>query len=133
MGPGEGGKTPGRGLRDNLMVIKDKDVFEKVMGFAKDGKGRRMLNALNRRDTVLTLSELKDVLKAYCETGLPREVEVLKSIRGILSEDQYHRLAEKVRANCCPEKYDEFAVSLRNLLTSGMKMNPAGNNTEGQG
>jgi hypothetical protein len=92
-----------------------------------------MLNALNKRDTVLTVSELTDVLKAYREIGLPREVEVLKSIRGILSDDQYHRLAEKVRANCCPEKYDAFAVSLRNLLTSSMKMNPAGNNTDGQG
>jgi len=115
------------------MGMENKDLFEKMMGFAEDGKGRRMLNALNKRDTVLTLSELKDVLKAYCEIGLPKEVEVLKSIRGILSDDQYHALAEKVRANCCPEKYDEFAVSLRNLLTSGMKMNPAGNNTEGQG
>nr|NJM04328.1 hypothetical protein [Desulfobacula sp.] len=108
-------------------------MFEKVMGFAEEGKGRRMLNALNKRDTVLTLSQLRDVLKVYCEIGLPREVEVLKSIRGILSEDQYHALAEKVRANCCPEKYEAFAVSLRNLLTSGMKMNPARNNTEGQG
>jgi hypothetical protein len=40
---------------------------------------------------------------------------------------------EKVRVNCCPEKYDAFAVSLRNLLTSGMKMNPARNNTDEQG
>ena len=99
-------------------------MLEKVMEFAESGRGRRLLNALNRKDLVLTSSELDAVLRAYCEIGLPIEVAMLKKRRGILDEDQYNALAEAVRKNCCAEKYDNFAVSLGNLLHSGMKMNP---------
>lgn len=107
--------------------MENRDSFEKIMGFAGSGKGRRLLNALNRRDNGLTPFELNEVLKVYCQTGLSKEVETLKKIRGILSDDQYHALAEEVRAYGCSEKYNAFAVSLRNLLSSGMKMNPAKN------
>ena len=69
-------------------------------------------------------------MRAYCEIGLPKEVEILKIRRGILRDDQYNALAEEVKANCCSERYDDFAVSLRNLLSSGMKMNPTKMNLE---
>lgn len=95
------------------------------MELAESGKGRRLLNALNKRDNFLTSFELDGVLNAYCEIGLPKEVETLKMRRGILRDDQYNILAEAVKGNCCAERYDDFAVSLRNLLSSGMKMNPA--------
>ena len=111
--------------------MENRDLIEKVTGFAENGKGRRLLNTLNKRDNVLTSFELDDVLRAYCEIGLPKEVEILKKRRGILSDDQYNTLAEEVRGNCCSEKYDGFAVSLRNLLSSGMKMNPAKTDVEG--
>ena len=111
--------------------MEKRDSFEKIMSFAGSGKGRRLLNALNKRDNGLTSFELNEVLKVYCQTGLSKEVEALKINRGILRDDQYNDLAEEVRANCCSEKYDDFAVSLRNLLSSGMKMNPTKNNTEG--
>ncbi|MBU1340194.1 MAG: hypothetical protein KKE44_05170 [Proteobacteria bacterium] len=100
------------------------DLLEKIIGFAEKGKGRRLLNTLNRRDNILTSLELDAVLQAYREIGLPKEVELLKRRRGILREDQYNALAEKVRGNCCSDKYDEFTVSLGNLLSSGMRMNP---------
>jgi len=106
------------------IFMENGDLLGKIIEFAEKGKGRRLLNTLNKRDTVLTSLELDEVLRAYCEIGLPREVEMLKSRRGILGEDQYNTLAEEVRGNCCSEKYDEFAVSLRKLLSSGMQMNP---------
>lgn len=34
-------------------------------------------------------------------------------------------LAAKVRSNCCLGRYDDFLLSLRDLLRCGMKMNPA--------
>jgi len=106
-------------------------LIEKVMEFAESGKGRRMLNTLNKRDNILTSHELDRVLRIYCDIGLPREVEILKKRRGILSDDQYNALAEEVRGNCCSQRYDDFVASLRNLLSSGMKMNPAKMNMEG--
>lgn len=111
--------------------MENRDSFEKIMGFAGNGKGRRMLNALNKRDNGLTAVELNEILKVYCQTGLAKEVETLKRMRGILSDDQYRALAEEVRADGCAGKYDAFAVSLRNLLSCGMKMNPARNITKG--
>ncbi|MFA5905650.1 MAG: hypothetical protein WC836_17090 [Desulfobacula sp.] len=110
--------------------MENTESFEKMMGFARGGKGRRLLNALNKRDNGLTPVELSEVLKTYCRAGLAKEVETLKALRGILSDDQYDTLAEEVRANGCPEKYDAFAVSLRNLLSCGMKMNPTKNTKE---
>jgi hypothetical protein len=104
--------------------MENKNLFEKIMGFAESGQGRRLLNTLNKRDLVLTPLELDAVLRAYCEVGLPKEVATLKKRRGILSDDQYNAFAEQVRNNCCPESYNDFALSLRNLLSSGMKMNP---------
>lgn len=47
-----------------------------------------------------------------------------------MGDDQYNALAEKVRNNCCPELYNDFLISLRDLLSSGMKMNPAKMNNE---
>ncbi len=104
---------------------------EKLIEFAKGGKGRRLLNALNRKNNVLTSFELDKVLNTYCEIGLPKEVMMLKKRRGILSNKQHDALAEKVKENCCSEKYDDFAVSLKNLLSSGMQMNPTKENTDG--
>ncbi len=114
-----------------LIFMENRDLIEKVMGFAESGKGRRMLNTLNKRDNILTSYELDEVLRVYCEIGLPKEVEILKKRRGILRDDQYNALAEEVRGNCCSERYDDFAVFLRNLLSSGMKMNPAKTDVEG--
>ncbi len=79
----------------------------------------------------MTSFELDKVLRVYCKIGLPKEVEILKRRRGILGDEQYNALAEEVRSNCCSEKYDDFSVSLRNLLSSGMKMNPAKTDIEG--
>ena len=111
--------------------MKNEDLLKKAMEFAKKGNGRRLLNTLSRKDNALTLIELDGVLKIYCEKGLPKEVEMLKQRRGILGDDQYNALAEKVRENCCSEKYGDFAVSLGNLLRSGMRMNPTKTNFEG--
>ncbi len=113
-----------------MIFIWRETLLEKLMGFAESGKGRRLLNVLNKRDTVLNSTDLDSVLKAYCKIGLPKEVETLKKRRGILKDSQYDVLAEEVRANCCPERYDAFTVSLKNLLSSGMKMNPAKMNEE---
>jgi hypothetical protein len=104
--------------------MENGNLIEKLIAFAESGKGRRLLNTLNKRETVLTSSQLNDVLRAYCEIGLPKEVEMLKKRRGILEDDQYNALAEVVRHNCCSERYDDFAISLKKLLSSGMKMNP---------
>ena len=105
--------------------MKNGDLIERAIGFAESGKGRRLLNTLNKRANVWTSSELDEILRAYCKIGLPKEVEVLKKRRGILRDDQYNALAEEVMSHCCSERYDDFVVSLRNLLSSGMKMNPA--------
>ena len=107
-----------------LCFYGDRDLLEKLIGFAESGKGRRLLNILNKRDTILNPLELDEVLRVYCEVGLPKDVETLKKRRGILTDDQYNALAEEVKGNCCSERYDDFTVSLRNLLSSGMKMNP---------
>lgn len=108
-----------------LNFMEHRDSYQKMMDFAENGKGRRLLNALSKRDNGLTALELDEVLKTYCRTGLVKEVETLKKIRGILSDEQYHGLAEAVRTHGCAKEYDAFAVSLRNLLSCGMKMNPA--------
>lgn len=108
------------------------NLFEKLISFAENGNGRRLLNTLAKEIHDLTPSKLNEVLKAYCEIGLPKEVDLLKKRRGILSDDQYNDLAEKVRVNCCHERYDEFKNSLRNLLTCGIKMNPAKMDVEDQ-
>ncbi len=99
-------------------------MLNKAIALAESGKGRRLLNSLNKRDNCLTCSEMDTVLKTYREIGLPKEVKQLKDRRGILRDDQYDALALKVKENCCFEKYSEFALSLRDLLSSGIKMNP---------
>ncbi len=99
-------------------------MIEKAIALAESGKGRRLLNALNKRNNCLTCSEMDTVLKIYRDIGLPKEVEQLKGRRGILRDDQYDALALKVKDNCCFEKYSDFALSLRDLLSSGIKMNP---------
>ncbi|MCP3874006.1 MAG: hypothetical protein GY699_12720 [Desulfobacteraceae bacterium] len=110
--------------------MENEYLFDKVIEFAESGRGRRLLNTLNKRDTLLTSSELDEVLRVYREIGLKKEVEMLKNRRGLLTDDQYNALAEKVRNNCCSEKYDDFVVSLRNLLSSGIKMNPSKMNND---
>ncbi len=105
-------------------------MFEKVIGFAENGNGRRLLNTLNKREVVLTSSELDEVLKVYCDTGLPKEVEILIKRRGILSDDQYNILAQEVRKNGCAKNYKNFLISLKKLLSSGMRMNPTKTNIE---
>lgn len=100
-------------------------MLEKLIFFAENGNGRRLLNTLNKGGHILTPSMLNDVLKTYCEIGLKKEVEVLKKRRGILNDDQYNALAEEVRSSGSYERYDDFKISLRALLTCGIKMNPA--------
>ena len=104
--------------------MENRNLLEKAMEFAEKGKGRRLLNSLNKKDMGLTAFELDKVLMAYREIGLPKEVEMLKIRRGILRDDQYNALAEKVRDNCCCKRYNDFAVSLGNLLSCGISMNP---------
>ena len=94
------------------------------MALAEKGKGRRLLNSLNNRKTSLSSSEMDDILNTYREIGLPKEVEILKERRGILRDDQYDALAQKVKDSCCYQKFNDFKVSLRNLLSCGIKMNP---------
>ncbi|MCP3900499.1 MAG: hypothetical protein GY707_12380 [Desulfobacteraceae bacterium] len=110
--------------------MKNTNLIKKAKELAEEGKGRRLLNTLNKRDNVFTSIELDEILSAYREIGLHKEVEMLKKRRGILTDDQYNTLAKKVKNNCCAEKYDDFAVSLRTLLSCGMKMNPTKTNTE---
>lgn len=105
--------------------METEKLFEKMIEFAENGKGRRLLNSLSSKGIDLVWTELDTVLKTYRDVGLPKEVEMLKKMRGILTDDQYNMLADAVRENCCYEKYDAFAASLRNLLRSGMTMNPA--------
>lgn len=106
-------------------------MLEKALEFAEKGKGRRLLNTLNKRNIVLTSFELDKVLRIYCEIGLPKEVEVLKARRGLLGDAQYNALAKEVKDNCCSDKYDDFEASLRSLLSCGMTMNPTKMNIEG--
>ncbi len=94
------------------------------MALAENGKGRRLLNCLSNRKTNLSSSEMDDILRIYREIGLPKEVEILKERRGILRDDQYDALAQKVKDNCCYQNFNDFKVSLRNLLSCGIKMNP---------
>lgn len=106
------------------------ESLEKILEFARNGKGRRLLNALNKRDNYLTPLQLSEVLNVYCESGLKKEVETLKKMRGILSDEQYHALAEEVRKYCTKETFSSFAEALRNLISCGIKMNPAKNRIE---
>ncbi len=99
-------------------------MFEKLKGFAKKGNGRRFLNTLNKKETILTPIELDELLSVYRDIGLPIEVEALKKRRGILRDDQYDTLAQAVKVNCSAENYHDFSVCLRHLLKSGMTMNP---------
>ena len=104
--------------------MENRNLLEKAMAFAEKGKGRRLLNTLNKKDLDLTAVELDKILMTYREIGLPKEVEMLKIRRGILRDDQYNALAEKVKDNCCCERYNDFVVSLGNLLSCGIMMNP---------
>lgn len=105
--------------------MEDGNLFDKLMAFAEKGNGRRLLNTLNKKETVLSPAQLDEILKIYCDLGLPKEVEMLKKQRGILGDEKYDALANEVRRNSCSENYGAFRISLRNLLTCGIKMNPA--------
>ena len=100
-------------------------MLEKMMAFAEKGNGRRLLNTLKKKELDLSPSDLETVMKTYCEAGLPREVEMLTNRRGILGEAQYEAMAEDVRRSACAGNLDGFLAALKNLLSSGMKMNPA--------
>ena len=84
-----------------------------------------MLNALNKKDCILTPAQLDRILKTYCDIGLQIEVDMLKKRRGILRDDQYNDLAVAVRDHGGAGNFAGFSASLRNLISSGMKMNPA--------
>jgi|GEM_PF-730033 len=99
-------------------------MFEKVMAFAEKGNGRRLLNTLNKKNHGLTSAQLDEVLQIYRDIGLLKEVQSLKTRRGILDDARYNALAQAVRTNCCAQRYDDFSESLRHLLRSGMTMNP---------
>ncbi len=100
-------------------------MFEKAMALAENGNGRRLLNTLSRKNNGLTPAQLDEVLNIYRDKGLPKNVDSLKTRRGILDDRRYNFMADAVRENCCAEKFDAFAVCLRDLLTCGIKMNPA--------
>ncbi len=99
-------------------------MFEKVMAFAENGNGRRLLNTLNKKNNGLTRAQLNEVLQVYGHSGLCKEVQSLKTRRGILDDARYNAMAKAVRANCCAERYEDFSDALRSLLRSGMTMNP---------
>ncbi len=99
-------------------------MLKKVMAFAENGNGRRLLNTLNKKNHGLTSAQLDTVLQAYRDNGLDKEVESLKTRRGILDDARYNAMAECVRTNCCAQKYEDFSDALRHLLRSGMTMNP---------
>ncbi len=100
-------------------------MFEKVMAFAENGNGRRLLNNLNKKNHGLPPAQLDEVLAASRDKGLSLNVDSLKTRRGILDDRRYNFMAEAVRSNCCAEKFEDFALCLRDLLTCGIKMNPA--------
>ncbi|MCG8637574.1 MAG: hypothetical protein MI863_27350 [Desulfobacterales bacterium] len=100
-------------------------MFEKAMALAEKGSGRRLLNTLSKKRHGLTRDELDRVLAVYRDQGLPKDVESLKTRRGILDDTGYDTMAEAVRINCCAEKFEAFSTCLRDLLTCGIKMNPA--------
>jgi len=106
-------------------IMKNENLIEKLVGFAQTGKGRRLLNTLNKRQTGLAPGDLDRILTTYCGQGLPLEVGMLKKHRGIIKDEQYDALAEKVKNHANSEKLDDFIISLKDLLSSGMKMNPA--------
>ncbi len=99
-------------------------MFKKILALAQTGKGRRMLNALNKPDCDLPPAELEKILQFYCRIGLPLEVEALKKRRGILTDAQYDAMADDVRKNASTDRYEDFLSALRTLLRSGMTMNP---------
>ncbi len=104
--------------------MEDDNLFDKLVALAAKGNGRRLLNTLNKKETILSHAQLDEILKLYCDIGLPRQVEMLKKQRGILGDEKYNDLAKEVRRNSCSEDYGAFRISLRNLLTCGIKMNP---------
>lgn len=99
-------------------------MLDKLMGFAEKGNGRRLMNTLKKKDIHLSPSDLELVMKTYCESGLPKEVDMLASRRGILGADQYEAMAGAVRRNACAGKLDGFLAALKHLLSSGYTMNP---------
>lgn len=99
-------------------------MFEKTLGFARDGKGRRLYNALSKKNVELTPAQIEQVLAVYKSQGIAAEVASLKKRRGILTDAQYDAMARKVADHCCAKTLDDFLACLKDLLSSGMKMNP---------
>ena len=106
-------------------------MYEKMMALAEAGKGRRLLNALGKKEMALTDAQLDAVLTVFRETGLPKQVAGLKSKRGILTDDQYDDLARKVEENCRAGMVDQLMPCLKDLISCGIKMNPARMEDEG--
>lgn len=104
--------------------MKQSKNYKKLIEFAKHGKSRRLLNNLQKKDTGLLKDELDAILNLYRDTGLDIEVHHLINRRGILSEQQYMALAQKVRESCRSESFEEFCIRLKELLSCGMTMNP---------
>ena len=100
-------------------------MFEKALEFAESGRGRRLLNILKKKEHSLSHSQMEKILTAYKNTGLEIEVESLKKRRGIIECTKYDDLADKVNECCTIESIDEFMTCLKDLLSSGIKMNPA--------
>lgn len=94
------------------------------MALAEAGKGRRLLNALGKKEMALTDAQLDAVLIVFRETGLPKQVASLKSNRGILTEKQYDDLAQKVEINCRADMVEALMPCLKDLISCGIKMNP---------
>ncbi len=62
--------------------MKNTNLIKKAIKLAEEGKGRRLLNNLNKRDNVFTSLELDEILSTYREIGLLKEVEMLKKKEG---------------------------------------------------
>lgn len=103
---------------------EENTIIDKAMELARNGKGRRLLNTLTKKSVKLPRTELDAILTAYRDMGLPKEVESLKTRRGILTDKAYDNLAGKVKENCSTDRFDQFATALRDLISCGIKMNP---------
>lgn len=103
---------------------QEKPIIDRAMELARNGKGRRLLNTLKKKSVKLPASDLDDILSAYRDIGLAKEVENLKTRRGILTDKAYDALASKVKAHCSTQSFDQFAIALRDLISCGIKMNP---------
>jgi len=102
-------------------------LYYRLLDFAVEGSGQELLDGINSRlNGCYNCSKLgdkrliDDVLFSYCEVGLPKEIDRLKS-EGSLRRDRYDVLGDGVVGSCCSDRYGEFIVSLRRLLNKDVK------------